>query len=81
MKHGKKKADLVLADLPCSGLGVLWKETGSEIPGEREDLKNWLDLQRKILENAQAMVKKEVHYYIVPVPSTPWKMRRMYTGF
>ena len=77
----KEKADIVLADLPCSGLGVFGKKPDLKYRVKEEDLKELAGLQRKILENAQAMVKKEVHYYIVPVPSTPWKMRRMYTGF
>ena len=59
----KEKADIVLADLPCSGLGVFGKKPDLKYRVKEEDLKELAGLQRKILENAQAMVKREVHYY------------------
>ena len=34
MRHLVEKADVVLADLPCSGLGVLGKKDRSEIPDD-----------------------------------------------
>ena len=64
MKHGKKKADIVLADLPCSGLGVFGKKPDLKYRVKEEDLKELAGLQRKILENAQAMVKKR-RYIII----------------
>ena len=54
----KEKADIVLADLPCSGLGVFGKKPDLKYRVKEEDLKELAGLQRKILENAQAMVKK-----------------------
>ncbi len=51
------KADVLIADLPCSGLGVLGKKTDIKYkvsPRKQEDL---VILQRKILHNAAAYVK------------------------
>lgn len=53
----REKADVVLADLPCSGLGVLAKKTDIKYrmsPGQQEELQK---LQREILKNAAAYVK------------------------
>ena len=52
-----EKADLVLADVPCSGLGVMGKKTDIKYkitPGKQEEL---VELQRKILEQAACYVK------------------------
>ncbi len=52
------KADILLADLPCSGLGVLSKKTDVKYkinPRNQEDL---VILQRKILHNASFYVKE-----------------------
>lgn len=51
------KADLVLADLPCSGLGVLNKKTDLKYRMTREQQKNLVRLQREILKTVQAYVK------------------------
>lgn len=50
-------ADLVLADLPCSGLGVLGKKTDLKYRMTREQQEELASLQRKILEVSQAYVK------------------------
>ena len=52
-----EKADIVLADLPCSGLGVLGKKTDLKYRMTREQQKELVCLQRKILKEAQAYVK------------------------
>ena len=52
-----EKADIVLADVPCSGLGVIGKKKDIKYklnPGKILDLVN---LQRKILEQASTYVK------------------------
>ena len=52
-----EKADIVLADLPCSGLGVIGRKKDIKYkmsPGKIRDLVN---LQRKILEQASTYVK------------------------
>ena len=52
-----EKADIVIADLPCSGLGVLGKKADLKYkmtPGQQEELVN---LQRKILSVVNRYVK------------------------
>ena len=53
----RSTADLVIADLPCSGLGVLGKKPDLKYRVKPEDLEELAALQRKILSCAQAMVK------------------------
>ncbi len=50
-------ADKVLVDAPCSGLGVLSKKPDSKWRREIEDLDDLCELQRKIMDNAAALVK------------------------
>ncbi|NBK92207.1 16S rRNA (cytosine(967)-C(5))-methyltransferase RsmB [bacterium 1XD21-13] len=56
-EESKEAADLVLADLPCSGLGVLGKKTDLKYRMNREQQKELAALQRQILEVVQAYVK------------------------
>ena len=51
------KADLVIADLPCSGLGVLGKKPDLKYRITPESIEELVQLQRKILSCAQAYVK------------------------
>lgn len=51
------RADVVLADLPCSGLGVLGKKTDLKYRITKEQLQELSELQRKILAVVQAYVK------------------------
>lgn len=53
------KADIVLADLPCSGLGVLAKKTDLKYKATKEGADSLAELQREILKNVQAYVKDE----------------------
>ena len=53
------KADIVLADLPCSGLGVLAKKTDFKYKATKEGADSLAELQREILKNVQAYVKDE----------------------
>ena len=48
-EESKEKADIVLADLPCSGLGVLGKKTDIKYKMTRETQQELKKLQRKIL--------------------------------
>jgi 16S rRNA (cytosine967-C5)-methyltransferase len=50
-------ADLVLADVPCSGLGVLGKKPDIRIHMTHERMTSLYPVQRRILENAAAFVK------------------------
>ena len=53
------KADIVLADLPCSGLGVLAKKTDLKYKATKEGADSLAKLQREMLKNVQAYVKEE----------------------
>lgn len=52
-----EKADVVLADLPCSGLGVLSKKSDLKYRMSREQQKDLVELQRKILSTVWQYVK------------------------
>lgn len=52
-----KKADVVLADLPCSGLGVLGKKTDLKYKATEEGTAALARMQREMLGNVQAYVK------------------------
>lgn len=53
----KNYADVVIADLPCSGLGIMGKKNDIKYHVREEQLKELSLLQRNILENAMAYVK------------------------
>ena len=53
------KADIVLADLPCSGHGVLAKKTDLKYKATKEGADSLAKLQREMLKNVQAYVKDE----------------------
>lgn len=48
--------DIVVADLPCSGLGVIGNKPDIRYRVQKEDLKELQTLQRKILQTVQAYV-------------------------
>lgn len=50
-------ADIVIADLPCSGLGVIGKKPDLKYRTAPEDIESLIRLQRKILSCVQAYVK------------------------
>ena len=52
------KADVVIADLPCSGLGVIGKKSDIKYNMTSEKQKELVQLQRKMLDNAWQYVKK-----------------------
>ena len=56
-EESKEKADIVLADLPCSGLGVLGKKTDIKYKMTRETQQELKKLQRKILSVVQNYTK------------------------
>lgn len=53
----KGKMDIVLADLPCSGLGVIGRKADIKLRLSEEDLTELAELQRKILEVVNQYVK------------------------
>ena len=52
-----EKADIVVADLPCSGLGVLGKKTDLKYKMTEQTQKELVELQREILSQVKAYVK------------------------
>ena len=52
-----EKADIVVADLPCSGLGIIGKKSDIKYNVTRESQKDLVKLQRDILKNAWQYVK------------------------
>jgi 16S rRNA (cytosine967-C5)-methyltransferase len=49
--------DVVIADVPCSGYGVIGKKPDIKYRADAENQKSLVDLQRKILSNAMTYVK------------------------
>lgn len=52
-----EEADIVFADVPCSGLGTISKKPDIKWKKEPEDILKLIPHQRKILENAAKIVK------------------------
>lgn len=52
-----EKADVVIADLPCSGLGVLGKKTDLKYKAAKEGVDELVKLQRQILSAVHRYVK------------------------
>lgn len=52
-----EKADIVIADLPCSGLGVLGKKTDLKYKTTEESLEDLVRLQREILSTVKDYVR------------------------
>ena len=52
-----ESADIVFADVPCSGLGTIAKKPDIKWKKETEDIAKLIPHQRKILENAARIVK------------------------
>jgi 16S rRNA (cytosine967-C5)-methyltransferase len=57
-KDSIEKADLLIADLPCSGLGVIGKKPDIKYNMTREKQKDLISLQREILSVVCQYVKK-----------------------
>ncbi len=56
-KDSVGKADIVLADVPCSGLGVIGKKTDIKYRVDEDEIAELVILQRRILHNASNYVK------------------------
>ena len=54
----KEKADVLICDLPCSGLGVMGKKTDIRYKMTAEKQKDLVALQRQILDTVYTYVKK-----------------------
>lgn len=53
------KADVLVCDLPCSGLGVMGKKTDIRYKMTPEKQKDLVDLQRKILSTVEGYLKSQ----------------------
>lgn len=54
----KESADIVLCDVPCSGLGVMGRKSDIRYNISNEAMKEICDLQKKIVTNVSQYVKK-----------------------
>lgn len=54
-----EKADVVLADLPCSGLGIIGKKPDVKYRLSMEEITRIIDLQQEILDTVCQYVKKD----------------------
>ena len=54
----KERADIVICDVPCSGLGVIRKHPDIKYRLTKEELSELVILQRRILDNAYRYLKK-----------------------
>ncbi|MCR4944293.1 MAG: 16S rRNA (cytosine(967)-C(5))-methyltransferase RsmB [Clostridium sp.] len=52
------RADKILIDVPCSGIGIIRKKPEIKYNKKRKDLKEIVDVQRQIMENAWGYLKK-----------------------
>ena len=57
MENGEGCLDLVLCDVPCSGLGVIGKKADLRLHFSEEGVKSLQKLQREILSTVQKYVK------------------------
>ena len=58
MEDFADKADKILADVPCSGLGIIRKKPDIKWNKETGDFDAIINIQKKILDNAQKYLKK-----------------------
>ncbi|MDD4689647.1 MAG: 16S rRNA (cytosine(967)-C(5))-methyltransferase RsmB [Eubacteriales bacterium] len=58
MKEYKGKADFVLADVPCSGLGTIRKKPDIRWDKQSEDIESLCKVQKNILNTASKYLKK-----------------------
>ncbi len=58
VRESVEKADIVIADLPCSGLGVIGKKTDIKYRLNPQKIKELIKIQREILSIVHKYVKK-----------------------
>ena len=74
------KADVVIADLPCSGLGVMRRKTDIKYKMTLQTEQELVSLQRKMLETVCQYVKAG-GTLLYSVRWIKWKMKTMSHGF
>ena len=55
----KETADIIIADLPCSGLGVMGRKVDIKYRVRPDDIAGLCELQRRMLDNAADYLKKQ----------------------
>ena len=55
----KETADIIIADLPCSGLGVIGRKVDIKYRVRPDDIAELCELQRRMLDNAADYLKKQ----------------------
>ncbi len=58
MEEFVNKADKILADVPCSGIGIIRKKPDIKWNKQEQDFADIISIQKKILDNAQRYLKK-----------------------
>ena len=56
-EYSADPADKVLLDAPCSGLGVLSKKPDVKLKRDSDDIRNLVEIQRALIDNAAKLVK------------------------
>lgn len=72
--------DVLIADLPCSGLGVIGGKCDIKYHTHREDIDELASLQREILRLSANMYGRVVYCYIVRVPLQEKKIMITFCG-
>jgi 16S rRNA (cytosine967-C5)-methyltransferase len=75
------KADRVLVDAPCSGLGVIRRRPDIKWNKKREDYTELARLQRNILDNASKLVKPGGELVYSTCTVMPVENEQVYRGF
>lgn len=76
----KEKADVVFADLPCSGLGIIGKKRDIKYRISKEDLEELQNLQRQILDVVWQYVKPGGVLIYSTCTINPGRMSRWQNG-
>lgn len=61
-KESKNKADIIVADLPCSGLGIIGNKVDIKYKMTPQKQREIIDLQREILSNIQSYGKNNTTF-------------------
>lgn len=56
-EHSVEQADVLIMDVPCSGLGIIGKKRDIKYHASRESLESIVDLQKEIVRNSWQYVK------------------------
>lgn len=80
-EESREKADIVIADLPCSGLGVLGKKTDLKYKATKQGADDLAQMQREMLDVVCRYVKPGGSFCTAHVPLIRRRMKKMSGGF